>query len=69
MKSLGETLKQVEDKRSPLGKRYELSALLLFMGTGMLCGCRSLQGLTTWGKGQESALLRAIGFKRGKSPG
>lgn len=69
MKSLAEALKAVKDRRSALGKRYELSALLVFMCTGMLCGCRSLQALTGWGKRQESALLKAMGFGRGKSPG
>lgn len=69
MKSLGEALKAVKDHRSPQGKRHELSALLVFMCTGMLCGSRSLQALTTWGKRQERALLAAMGFPRGKSPG
>jgi hypothetical protein len=69
MRSLAEALKRVKDKRSPLGKRHELSALLIFMCTGMLCGCRSLQALTAWGKRQESVLLKAMGFHRGKSPG
>lgn len=69
MKSLAEAMKNVKDRRSALGKRYELSALLVFMCTGMLCGCRSLQALTAWGKRQESALLKAMGFGRGKSPG
>lgn len=69
MKSLAEGLKAVKDRRSAQGKRYELSALLVFMCTGMLCGCGSLQALTAWGKRQESALLKAMGLKRGKSPG
>jgi len=69
MKSLAEALKGVSDHRSPLGKRHELSAILVFMCTGMLCGSRSLQALTAWGKRQERALLVAMGFPRGKSPG
>src|SRR5579859_55873 len=69
MKSLGEALKAVKDHRSPLGKRHELSAILVYMCTGMLCGSRSLQALTAWGKRQESALLVAMGFPRGKSTG
>ena len=52
-----------------MGQRHELSALLVFMCTGMLCGCRSLQALTGWGKRQEGALLRAMGFGRGRAPG
>jgi DDE_Tnp_1-associated/Transposase DDE domain len=69
MMSLAEALKGVTDQRQASGKRYELSALLVFICTGMLCGCRSLQALTAWGKRQESALLKAMGFGRGKSPG
>lgn len=69
MKSLAEALKSVKDHRSRLGKRHELSAILVFMCTGMRCGSRSLQALTAWGKGQERALLVAMGFPRGKSPG
>ena len=69
MKSLVEALKEVVDHRKALGKRHELSALLVFMCTGMLCGCQSLQALTAWGKRQESALLRAMGFPRGTAPG
>lgn len=69
MKSLAEALKDVVDHRKALGKRHELSALLVYICTGMLCGCRSLQALTAWGKRQESALLRAMGFPRGTAPG
>jgi len=35
----------------------------------MLCGCQSRQALTGWGKRQEKALLRAMGFPRGQAPG
>jgi hypothetical protein len=41
----------------------------LFMCTGMLCGCRSLQALTAWGKRQDKALLQWLGFLRGLAPG
>jgi hypothetical protein len=43
--------------------------MLVFMCTGMLCGCQSLQALTSWGKRQEGALLRAMGLGRGRAPG
>ncbi len=69
MQSLAEALKGVKDHRSPLGKRHELRAILMFMCTGMLCGNRSLPALTAWGKRQERALLVALGFPRGRSPG
>jgi hypothetical protein len=69
MRSLAEALKEVPDHRSRLGRRHELSALLVFMGTGMLCSCRSLQALTNWDKRQEGALVRAMGFPRGCAPG
>jgi DDE_Tnp_1-associated/Transposase DDE domain len=69
MRSLAEALKEVADHRQAKGKRHELRALLVFICTGMLCGCRSLQALTGWGKRQESVLLRAMGFARGQAPG
>jgi len=69
MRSLAEALSAVPDHRSCLGQRHKLSALLVFMCTGMLCGCGSLQALTGWGKRQEGALLRAMGFARGRAPG
>jgi DDE_Tnp_1-associated/Transposase DDE domain len=69
MKSLAEALKDVVDHRKAPGKRHALSALLVYLCTGMLCGSRSLQALTGWGKRQEGALLRAMGFPRGTAPG
>jgi len=69
MRSLAEALQAVPDHRSRQGQRHELGGLLVFMCTGMLCGCESLQALTSWGKRQEPALLRAMGFPRGKAPG
>jgi len=69
MRSLAEALNEVPDHRSRLGRRHGLSALLVFMCTGMLSGCQSLQALTSWGKRQEGALLRAMGFGRGRGPG
>jgi len=69
MRSLADAVKDVPDHRSQLGRRHKLSALLVFMCTGMLCGCQSRQALTGWGKRQEKALLRAMGFPRGQAPG
>ena len=69
MSSMAEALSEVPDHRSQLGKRHGLSALLVFMSTGMLCGCRSLQALTGRGKRQEGALLRAMGIPGGGAPG
>jgi len=69
MRRLAEALSEVPDHRRRLGQRHELRALLVLMCTGMLCGCRSLQALTSWGKRQEGGLLRAMGFPRGCAPG
>jgi hypothetical protein len=69
MRSLAEALQEVPDHRSRLGRRHELSALLVLVCTGMMCGCGSLQALTAWGKRQEGVLLRAMGFERGEAPG
>lgn len=69
MQSLAEALAAVPDHRSRQGQRHELTTLLVFVCTGMLCGCQSLQALTAWGKRQEKALLVAMGSARGQSPG
>lgn len=69
MRSLGEALEAVPDHRSRQGQRHRLTSLLVFVCTGMLCGCQSLQALTAWGKRQEKALLRAMGSARGNAPG
>ena len=69
MKSLAEALQAVPDHRSQQGQRHRLGGLLVFICTGMLCGCQSLQALTSWGKRQEAVLLQAMGFPRGKAPG
>ncbi len=69
MRSLAEALASVQDHRHRQGLRHELQAILLFMCTGMLCGCRGLQALTAWGKRQDKALLQVLGFPRGRSPG
>lgn len=69
MKSLAEALSSMPDHRSNLGKRHELGALLLFLCTGILCGCQSLQSLIRWGKRQEKPLLKQMGLKRGQAAG
>jgi len=69
MESLAEALDRVKDHRSKQGQRHELTALLLLVCTGILCGCRSLQALTAWGKRQERSLLVIMGFPRGQAPG
>jgi hypothetical protein len=69
MESLADALKRVPDHRKRQGRRHELGPLLLFLCTGMLCGCGSLQALTQWGKRQERTLLETMGFPRGRAPG
>jgi hypothetical protein len=69
MRSLAEALGTVQDHRQRQGLRHKLQAILLFMCTGMLCGCRSLQALTAWGKRQDKVLLQLLGFPRGLAPG
>jgi len=68
MKSLEEALAEVVDRRSRQGRRYELTAVLIFACTGTLCGCRSLRALAAWGRRQEQDLLRAMGFPRAQAP-
>jgi predicted transposase YbfD/YdcC len=68
MKSLEEALREVVDRRSRRGRRYELTPVLIFACTGMLCGCRSLRALAAWGRRQEREFLRMMGLPRGQAP-
>jgi hypothetical protein len=66
--SLMEELATVEDPRKPRGKRHPLSAILALAVAATLCGAESYQAIADWGRNHGSAMARALGFTRDKTP-
>ena len=60
--------KEVGDPRFDRGKRYPLSACLLLVWAGLLCGQENLNLIATWGKKLSADFLKILGFKRGIAP-
>ncbi len=71
-KTLGESLLEafakVPDPRSARGRRHPLPALLTLATAAMLEGARSLYAIFQWGRLQPPERVRALGFKRDKTP-
>src|SRR5690349_5745166 len=67
--SLLRALAQVPDPRSRHGRRHPLPAVLALATVAMLCGARSLYAIAQWGREQPEAVVRALGFTRGRTPG
>lgn len=63
-----EALAAVPDPRSPRGRRHPLPAVLALATAAMLCGARSLYAIAQWGRLQDAATVRALGFTRGATP-
>ena len=61
-------LEQVPDPRSRHGRRHSLSAILALSVLAMACGARSLYAIAQWGRTQDSAMLKVLGFTREKTP-
>jgi len=66
--SLLEALTTVEDPRKPRGQRHPLSAILALAVAATLCGAESYQAIADWGRNHGSAIARALGFTRDKTP-
>jgi len=67
--SLLRALADVPDPRSRHGRRHPLRAILALSTVAMLCGARSLYAIAQWGREQPEAVVRALGFARGRTPG
>lgn len=67
--SLVRALADVPDPRSRHGRRHPLPAVLALATVAMLCGARSLYAMAQWGREQPEAVVRTLGFARGRTPG
>lgn len=67
-RKLREAFARVPDPRGARGRRYPLPAVLALATAAMLSGARSLYAIAQWGRLQEPAVLRALGFQRDKTP-
>ena len=67
-KSLLRVLEQVPDPRSGHGRRHPLSAILALSVCAMASGARSLYAIAQWGRMQDPAILKVLGFTRDKTP-
>src|SRR5579872_4415243 len=66
--SLLQAFASVPDPRQAGGRRHPLPAMLALATSAMLNGARSLYAIAQWGRLQEPATIRALGFTRDRSP-
>ena len=59
---------EVPDPRRPRGRRHPLPAILALSTAAMLAGARSLYAIAQWGRLQDAAARRALGFTREQTP-
>src|SRR5215831_5717394 len=67
--SLLRALADVPDPRSRHGRRPPLPAVLALATVAMLSGARRLYASAQWGREQPEAVVRMLGFARGRTPG
>jgi len=67
-RSLLTAFQEVTDPRAARGLRHPLSAVLTLMTVAMLSGARSLYAIAQWGRLQDAAVVRAMGFTRPTTP-
>ncbi len=66
--SLLRKLEEVPDPRSGHGRRHPLSAILALSVCAMASGARSLYAIAQWGRMQDPATLKTLGFTRDRTP-
>ena len=66
--SLLEAFEKVPDPRSRHGRRHPLSAILALSVCAMASGARSLYAIAQWGRMQDPATLKELGFIRDRTP-
>ncbi len=66
--SLPAVLASVPDPRGLRGRRHPLPAILTLAVCAMLSGARSLYAIHQWGRQQDAATVKAMGFTRPKTP-
>jgi hypothetical protein len=67
-RSLLDAFAMIPDPRIAKGRRHSLPAILALATAGMLSGARSLYAIAQWGRLQDAATLRALGFGRHRTP-
>lgn len=65
---LSDHLALVKDPRSNQGKRHSLPAILNLVVVGLLCGMRSLHGISQFGRSLRRDQLKVLGFVRHRPP-
>ena len=70
VRPLIEALREVPEVRSAHGRRHPLGAMLGLACAALLCGARTYEAIADWGWGRndDAALLRALGFTHPKTP-
>lgn len=63
-----EAFESVPDPRSRYGRRHPLPAILALSVCAMLSGARSIYAIAQWGRLQEEAMVKALGFTRDRTP-
>ena len=66
--SLLRVLEEVPDPRSRHGRRHALSAILALSVCAIASGARSLYAIAQWGRMQDPATLKELGFTRDRTP-
>jgi hypothetical protein len=67
--SLYQALARIPDPRHARGRVYPLAAILTFVATALLCGCRSLLAIAQWGQDyNELAPLLGLHRRKTKDP-
>lgn len=59
---------ELHDPRSPRGRFHPLPAVLALVVLAMLCGRKSLAGISRFGRLHGAPLAHLLGFRRGKTP-
>jgi hypothetical protein len=68
VRPLIEVLGEVPEVRSARGRRHPLGAILGLACAAMLCGARTYEAIAEWGRNDDPALARALGFTHPKTP-
>jgi DDE family transposase len=67
-RSLIDVLAEVPDPRKPRGQRHPLASILALAVVATLCGYKSYAAIAEWGRNYGADFVRALGFRRQKSP-
>ncbi len=65
--SLLKAFEKVPDPRSAKGRRHPLTAILTLSVCAMLSGAKSIYAIAQWGRLQDQATVKALGFTRDKT--